>query len=579
MTLPSSTRTSRHSVKDRLINLQRETFSRLKMEIIEGRRGEESAIDHYRQVYLYQVQDYERYASKNELLQSLRKASISYCGDFHTLKRAQYTACKFIDFVSEFYPKVFLALEMIPAEYESIANDFLRGKCSEKQFLAKIRYDELWGFPWAHYKMIFEVAKKYPNIEMVGLNTSDGGYQSLFQRDQLAMDRIVECYQKDPKAHIFCLYGDLHVAPEHIPYRVEKGFEKMGIEIPPNIIVYQNSDQIYWKLVEEEQAHLVDVVRVSRGSYCVLSSTPWVKWQSYQSWIDDQSDLLDALDEDEEFLGFENSGDLGEELRIMAESVASFLDLTIPDLENFSVYTAFDSEVIENLDEYVLELKSVKNPDAKRLLEAEMVENRSLYFTKSDAIYLLDTSEVRATEKAAQLVSAKMTQHLSIYAKHFDRREIFYRIAIWEAIGFFGSKIVNPKRKCVQYHDLEKTLESNKGKKLKGIRKEEKIIAKELLKHKTYEQERIQSQKRPVPQRKLYRLSPVLFFLAARTLGRMMGDRLYNQVAKDLVPVELIRRMFSCLSEHESGEQTYWELAQALHYDQMNPFLSKDDRF
>ncbi|MCB0326380.1 MAG: ChaN family lipoprotein [Bdellovibrionales bacterium] len=567
------------SAKARLIELQKETFARLKQEVLESRKGEDTSIGHYREVYLYQVQDYERYSSKNELFQSLKKASICYCGDFHTLRRSQYTACKLIDFVSEFYPRVYLALEMIPEIYEGLANEYVQGKYSEEQFLTLIRYHELWGFPWEHYRMLFDVAKQHQNIEIVGLNTNDGGYQSLAKRDQLAADRIANCIEKDPKAHIFCLYGDLHVAPEHIPYRVERECKKRNLELPPHLTVYQNSDQIYWKLVEEDQAHQVDVVRVHPDAFCVLNSTPWVKWQSYQSWLEDQSDILDALDQGEENFGFEDSADLSEELRVISMTIAKFLTLDVPDLDNFAVYTAFDSELIENIDEYILELSLVKSPDAKDLLHAEMVENRSLFFTKSDAIYLLDPSETRATEKATQLLSSKLTRNLAIYAPHFDRREIFYRIAIWEAIGYFGSKITNPKRKCSQYRDLEKKLECSKGKKLLGIAKEEKIIAKELLKHREYEHERIQSKKKPSSARKLYRLKPSLFYLAARTLGRMMGDRLYRQVVKDLVPMELIRRMFTCLSENESGEHAYWELSQALQYDQMNPFMSKDDRF
>lgn len=564
------------STQKSLIELQKESFQELRDEILEHRKHESKSITKYRKIYLDEVTRYESVSSKAELLNDLKDAQIIYCGDFHTLKRSQYSAIKILRHLVEKGRKIFLGLELVPTDYEDIANDFVENEISEREFLEKINYERIWGFPWENYSPLFDFAREH-QIQILGLNLTGGGYQSLSGRDQIASNRMVECLQKHPDAVILCLYGDLHIASPHIPQKVQKLLKKKKMKKIKTISVFQNSDEIYWKLLEENLAHKVDVVKVSSDSYCVLSSTPWIKWQSYQSWIDEHCNLLE--EKDEETFGYYQLPDFFHDIHGFAENVLAFLKEEVKTFDDFEVYTAFDTKVMDKIHQYFDTLEQAPKKSIQKILEAELIENRSILIPDQSVIYLLDFSQNRAAEKSAQWISTKLTNKLCVYGKDFDEKEVFYRLVLWEAIGYFGSKIINPKRKCDQYKDFERQLERMKGKKATGLKKNEKIIAQEVLKHREYEFSKLESQDNAQSPRKIFELKPKQFFLCARSLGRILGDQLYSKVVADRVSLKVVQKLFTSLTLQTPAQKTYWELAAQIKSHQPTRTVSKDELF
>ena len=565
------------STQKSLIELQKETFQELREEIHEHRKHESKHITKYRKIYIDEVSSYESISSKAELLADAETANIIYCGDFHTLRRSQYSAIKILRHLVEKKRKIYLGLEMVPTKYEYTANDFVENKIDEQTFLQKINYDQIWGFPWENYAQLFEFARNN-HIPIVGLNTPDGGTNLLSQRDEFAADRIVQCLKNDPNAVVFCLYGDLHVASKHIPTEVNKEVEKVGLKKPKTMTVFQNSSEIYWKLLEQNMAHKVDVVKLKERTYCVLSSTPWIKWQSYQSWIDDHCNLLEEKEEEETF-GYYELPDFFHQIHGYAQSIQGFLKDGDLDTDDFEVYTAFDTEVTEKIQQYLETLEHAPKKSIQKVLEMELIENRSILIPDQSVIYLLDFSQNRAAEKASQWVSTKMTDHLCVYGKDFDEKEVFYRLILWEAIGFFGSKILNPKRKCDQYQDFETLIEKAKGKKSRGKQKEEKEIASFVLNHREFELQKLESKANIRSPSKVFNLRPKQFFLVARALGRILGDQLYSKVVSDKVSLKVVQKLFTCLSLQNPAAKTYWEMATQIKSHQPTPTVAKDELF
>ncbi len=564
------------STKKSVIELQKESFQELKDEIIEQRKHEALSITKYRKIYLDEVSNYAEISSKAELFKDIDDAQIVYCGDFHTLKRSQYSAIKILRFLKEQGRKVYLGLELVPTNFESIANDFVENEISEKDFLEEIKYDRIWGFPWANYQPLFELAKQL-NIPILGLNLVDGGYQSLSDRDQVAAERMVDCLHKQPDAVILCLYGDLHIAQKHIPQKVENLIKKRKMKKIKTVSVFQNSDEIYWKLLESNQAHKVDVVKLSSHAYCILSSTPWIKWQSYQSWVEESNNLLE--EKEEETFGYYELPDFFHDILKFAEDILGFLKEDLPTLEDFEVYTAFDTKVTDKIDQYFESVEHAPKKAIQKILETEMIENRSILIPDQSVIYLLDFSQNRAAEKSSQWVATKLTDQLCVYGKDFDERELFYRIILWEAIGYFGSKIINPKRKCDQYKDFERLLERVKGKRMTAKGRAEKIVAQEVLKHREFEQMKLESKENIQPPRKIFNLKPKLFFLSAQSLGQILGDQLYSKVVADKVSLKVVQKLFTSLTLQNPAQKVYWELAAQIKIHQQVPVASKDELF
>lgn len=68
--------------------------------------------------------------------------------------------------------KLAVALEMVPAKYQNVLNDFIAGKITEKEMLQNIDYYGNWGFDYSLYAPIFKYARDN-GIELVALNISD----------------------------------------------------------------------------------------------------------------------------------------------------------------------------------------------------------------------------------------------------------------------------------------------------------------------------------------------------------------------------------------------------------------------
>ncbi len=240
---------SEPSAREQLLRLQRETFSRLEEEILSQQRLESRSLRAYRRRYDRQVRTYRRTVTKAHLLGQVTAADIVYCGDYHTLKQAQRTAVRLLSPVLAQGRKVTLALEMVPKNAEKIANEYRRGELPESEFLEKMDYRNKWGFPWPHYRKLFDLARSQ-GVEIVGLGSNLSDKLPLEARDDLAADFIVEAMLSDPHRLIFCLYGDLHIADPHIPRRVQLRLDRYGLK-RKTLSIFQNSEAIYRKLAEQ----------------------------------------------------------------------------------------------------------------------------------------------------------------------------------------------------------------------------------------------------------------------------------------------------------------------------------------
>jgi hypothetical protein len=414
-------------------------------------------------------------------------------------------------------------------------------------------------------------------VEIVGLGSHLSDRLPLEARDDLAADFIVEATISAPERLLFCLYGDLHIAEPHIPKRVKVRLHRYGLR-RKTVTVFQNSEPIYWKLAGAGLETTTDVVELATHKYCILSAPPWIKWQSFKTWLEDASDLLEDTLSIETGAG--ETHDFYHQVLDLTQRIASFLGLKPKELDQFTVLTAGDLDLIDVLEKYS---KSLERPNipVRSLIRSEIIENRSCFLPERSVLYLNDLSENRAAEKAAQIVAAKMDPNPLgwVYGDSRDPKDVFYRLALWEAVGFFGSKIINHKRKCHQYRDFEKLLERTRRKRLTGTLRDQRDVAAQLLAHRAYESRRLKNSKASSAPRKLYRLPPRQFFLAAGHLGQILAQRLFAAMTHERISIETIRGLFSPLGDKgRAGEQRYWDLTEALKSEQMDE-ESKEDRF
>jgi uncharacterized iron-regulated protein len=108
-----------------------------------------NALRQYFERYQREFRKVHCHLSQTELLSSLATADIFVCGDYHTLAQARRTALELADGLRqrlEASQPLIIALEMLPARFTPIAEDYLAGRLSEG-FLARIGYWKNWGLP------------------------------------------------------------------------------------------------------------------------------------------------------------------------------------------------------------------------------------------------------------------------------------------------------------------------------------------------------------------------------------------------------------------------------------------------
>jgi hypothetical protein len=118
--------------------------------------------------------------------------------------------------------------------------------------------------------------------------------------------------QTHPTQTLVVVFGESHLATNHLPGRVRAILGRRGISLK-ELVILQNIDALFWKL---QETGLVDTraVRVSDGRYCVFNATPIEKYESFRQY------LHRCIEED-------SSGDWTLLAQTLIEVMMDFLDL------------------------------------------------------------------------------------------------------------------------------------------------------------------------------------------------------------------------------------------------------------
>jgi hypothetical protein len=450
-------------------------------------------------------------------------------------------------------------MEMVHSDWQLILDDYLVGYIEEDAFLEAIDYENTWGFHWPPFRDIFMLCRER-RIPILAINTEpeEGARDGILQRDFHAADIIVRESLANPGRLIFVFDGDLHVATDHLPLIVNAGLQKWGAT-RTQTIVHQNASPMYWKLAEDGLERLVDVVRVQERCYCVMSATPLTKLQSYLSWQQNRVEL-DAYVEPGWRFGDENAQlyrDYSEQVHQIVRTIAGFLKIESPHLDNFTVYTTVDLDFLQELE---------SDPETSRELlrqvKRQIAANESYFIPGVNIIYLADHSLDTAAEEA--------THFLNCVLAGFDpeprkERDAFYYQAVREAIAFFGSRVIDHKRYCLSEKEMQAFLKEMHGKRLRPEGRKHRELCRLCLKH--LEAERCEraargnGARRRGPRREpFFGLAPNVKNAVTHTLGYILGDKLHVALLADRMTKVELRALFSDPLPSGRAEKVYLEL-------------------
>jgi len=400
-------------------------------------------------------------SSLADIFKSINHSQIVYLGDFHTFDENTRNLERIIKVLAKNKEKFILGIEFINFVHKNKIIDYLNHHITELEFLEDIDYKDSWRFPWNHYQVLFELAKEN-NFEILPLNSTG----SLSERDAFAANLIGESLKKNSDTKFLILFGEMHIAPDKLPQKVNEIFGKTINQL----IIHQNLDEIFWKSKEELVINKTlteppQIIKFNNNEYSIQTSPPWIKYESQIYWYehlleDPNFDIHEYIME----TGFKvfHGGIQENFLFILKEilRILNYTDYSNDELEDFNLldHTNIDF-IIEKIDRY--KTKGLRTHLKKLLISGApfKLPYQNNFYCSS---YSINRLSFLAGIKIQEIITSKFTRSERTILNGGET-EIFFYYLQQNLMAYFSSKIINPFRKCDLYCDLKEQYNNPKA--------------------------------------------------------------------------------------------------------------------
>ena len=244
----------------------------------------------YLREYTQAFRRYDRILTVQELEQRVGEASILLVGDYHALPASQRYGTSLIEQIAAKRPVV-LCVEAVLSRDQAILDSWWRREIGEPELRRRLRFDREWGYEWEPFFELLSAARDHAE-GVYGLDCMPrDDMRRIRSRDRHAAAKINETRQRHAGAAIVVLFGESHLAPEHLPRLVKEALPTESV-----LTILQNVDALYWQAVDENTA----AVSTGPDTVCVFNSSPLEKYESYRLCLerwhsDDQTDFAPAV--------------------------------------------------------------------------------------------------------------------------------------------------------------------------------------------------------------------------------------------------------------------------------------------
>lgn len=423
------------------------------------------AIDHaagrkYLRDFREAYRSYEKVLSASDVRRQIGKAGIVLVGDYHALPNSQrYLAALLRDPDLRQRPIV-LGVETIFSRDQHILDEWTRGEIDEVELRQRIRFDLDWGYEWLPFYELLSAARDRGAL-VHGLDCMPReDLRKIGARDRHASDKIAEMRRRHPDALILVLFGESHLAPQHMPATLRQ-------RLPEELMltVLQNVDALYWRAAGEACDH-IEAVQVRENTLCVFNATPLEKYENYRL----------CLDRWRRGDGEHSAPDLGPTLYNLIDGMVRFLGIN-----QYSPHNTTQPKLLvdlmpevhsRNSDGLLRRLLTRKGftAEGRRSLLRQVRERGSVYLAPINAIYVRQFRMTSSAEDAMRflhqacrglpnLCNGKPGASHVAAAVPLDRDDAFYGAVLEHALAFFGSRILHPTRPVVRDSDLEESFD------------------------------------------------------------------------------------------------------------------------
>jgi len=416
---------------------------------------------HQRRKYLRDFnqafRSYDRVLEPSQLREILHPADVVLVGDYHALPAAQRQAASLLEQRALAADRpVILGVETIFARDQHILDEWWRREIDEAELRQRIRFDLDWGYDWTPFYELLVAARDHAEA-VYGLDCMPReDLRKIGARDRHAAAKLAEIRQWHPEAVIFVLFGESHMAPDHLPREVREQIPQAKV-----VSVLQNIDALYWRAAGE-RADKVEAVSVNDEVVCLFNATPLEKYESYRLFLDQWSRC-------------EDGPDFAPTIYNLIDSLTSFLEINRYSPHNGTqpkflvdmlpeVYGGSSDAMLHRL----LSRKGISEEDRQAMLTS-VDERGSAYLPQVNAIYVREFQMMHAAEDAARFLHhacqglpRRLRAHPEADAVPVERNgesavDLFYGRVVEHAVAYFGSRVLYPSRPAPESDNLQLT--------------------------------------------------------------------------------------------------------------------------
>lgn len=444
-----------------------------------------------------------RGVSKGTLTRAAVKARVVLVGDFHPFPQSQKGFLRLLRDAIKTGERPAVALEFVPQTHQAVLDQFSRGLLTANELAEMIDYEDEWPFAWASYRAILDYARA-ERLPLIALNIKARGTDAaaLRIRDEAAAARIAETVWSGGARRVFTLYGEWHLGRSHLPGYVRSALGP-GARV---LVVHQNEESLYWNAPRNSLGRRAEVLRLGKDEFCVLNSVPWVKARSYLDWLEGSGGD-----------SWEEGPDTPALVLQFSRHLAELLSLDSSHLDRVEIWgpDAIDdlSSARGTAEEKLLQKHARRHLRVGLLATTGrlLVPGRSTNSLTEAAAIALWQSQLRTRPKAAAAYGP--------------------RLLVRFTIGYLGSKILNPKRKCNEVADMQAYLAHPSGS------SKAKLLA-------FYRALALLSEPLGIRARRTPRLTGIAEIEATRLAGYVLGNRVFLAWQRDPSLRPLVTKLF-----------------------------------
>lgn len=401
--------------------------------------------------------DQEKYSKRpfevvtiSKLLKSIHKASVVYLGDFHSFDQSSRNLERLLRELTIKHRQLALGVEFVNQEDQNIIEHYLAGFITEYEFLEMINYHDSWRFPWHHYKIFFDLAKK-EKLQIIALNTVG----TLKERDKKAAKKIDYFIKNHQGSQLLVLFGEYHISSNKLPSFVNKNISQ--------VIIHQNLDEVYFKLLKTGGAGPKAIVQFNEMEFSLQSSVPWVKYESMIYWYENlcEDPDFDIHESAIEAGGASFNSNVPENFVYLVKKIAEALKVEI-NLSHIDDFNLYDHHQLK----YILrKIEKIKPPQLKHFYASLINKGNSFklpfgntYFCSS---YSINRISFLAGMHLQELSLSSDKTHSEILSKNSQTQKFIF-LLYQHTVAYSASKIINPYRKCDLVTDLNEQYLNNK---------------------------------------------------------------------------------------------------------------------